>query len=104
MRLRQFAACACVWLWFVPAVSAQTVPAPHVPDGIDRLVNAIERAAAAGDTPALLALSRVVVQPSAFDEFVQSMTVPKPTRAAVKERDRVPLDTGRMRLILETLT
>jgi hypothetical protein len=45
-----------------------------------------------------------VVQPSAFDEFVRSMTVPRPTRAAVKERDRAPLDAGRVRLILETLT
>jgi hypothetical protein len=102
-----------VWLWLVPAAAAPSfakasegkqAPAQPGLGGIDRLVTAIERAAAAGDPAALIALSRVVVQPSAFDEFVQSMTVPKATHSAVKERDRAPLDSGRVRLILETLT
>ena len=104
MRLCQIAACACAWLWLVPAAAAQIAPTQPGPGGIDRLVNAIERAAAAGDADGLLAMSRVVVEPSAFDEFVRSMTVPKATRIAVKERDRAPLDAGRVRLILETLT
>src|SRR5438093_4040992 len=114
MRFRQIAACACVWLWLVPAAAAQPSyaqategrPAPPQagPDGIDRFVNAIERAASAGDAGALRALGRVVVEPSAFDDFVQSLAVPKPTHSAVKERDRAPLDAGRIRLILETLT
>jgi hypothetical protein len=104
MRLRQIAACACVSLWLAPAAGAETAPAQAGAVGIDRLVNAIARAAAAGDSEALRALSRVVVQESAFDEFVQSLTVPKATHSAVKERDRAPLDAGRVRLILETLT
>ena len=104
MGLRQIAACACVSLWLVPAAAAQPASAQPGPGGIDRLVSAIERTAAAGDPDALRALARVVVQPSAFDEFVQSMTVPKATHSAVKERDRAPLDAGRVRLILETLT
>jgi hypothetical protein len=101
-------------VWLVPAAGAppfakasegRQAPAQQPGGaGIDRLVDAIERAAAAGDGEALIAMSQVVVEPSAFDEFVRSMTVPKPTRAAVKERDRAPLDAGRVRLILETLT
>src|SRR5438552_12560700 len=109
MRLRQIAACACVWLSLIPAAAAPSyaraaegkqAPAQAAPNGIDRLVSAIDKAVAAGDGQALLALSRVVVQPSAFDEFIQTMTVPRATRSSVKERDRAPLDTGRMRLIL----
>ena len=49
-------------------------------------------------------MARVLVQPSAFDEFVQSMAIAKATHVAVKERDRAPLDEGRVRLVLETLT
>jgi peptidase M1-like protein len=113
MPHRQIAALACVWLWLAPASAAlsfaetsegKQAPAQPGGAGIDRLVSAIERAAAAGDGAALIAMSRVVVQPSAFDEFVRSMTVPKPGAVAVRERDRAPLDEGRMRLILETLT
>jgi hypothetical protein len=72
--------------------------------GIDRLVVAIERAVAAGDSAALRALARAGVTPGIFNEFVQSLTNPKPTQSAVKERDRAPLESGRVRLLLETLT
>src|SRR6266849_2289020 len=105
MRFRRMVACACVSLWPMTAAAAQSVPLQGGPGGgIDRLVNAIERAVAAGDAGALRALARPDVRPALFSEFVQSMTFPKVTHSAVKERDRTPLESGRVRLLLETLT
>jgi hypothetical protein len=86
------------------AAAAQSLPLQDKPDGIDRLVNAIERAVEAGDGEALRALARPDIRPAFLSEFVQSMTFPKVTRSAVKERDRTPLESGRVRLLLETLT
>ena len=42
--------------------------------------------------------------PALLSEFVQSLTFPKATRSAVKERDRAPTRAGASRLLLEDLT
>ena len=103
MGLRRLVACACALLWPVMAAAAQ--PAPAQPGaGIDRLVNTIERAAEAGDADAIRALALPDVRPALLSEFVQSLTFPKVSHATVKERDRLPLESGRVRLLLETLT
>jgi hypothetical protein len=103
MGLRHIVACACVALW--PALAGAAQPAPvQGPGAIERLVNAIERAAEAGDSDAIRAMARPGITPSALSEFVQTMTFPKVTRATVKERDRALLESGRVRLLLETLT
>ncbi len=104
MGLRQIVACGFVALSLVTAAAAQPAPAQVRPGGIDRLVNAIERAVAAGDSDALRALTRADVPPAVFSEFVQSLTNPKATHSAVKERDRALLESGLVRLLLETLT
>jgi hypothetical protein len=104
MGLRQFAACACLSLWPLMAGAAQSAPAQTAPGGIDRLLATIERAVEAGDADALRALARPDIRPALLSEFVQSMTFPKVTSSTIKERDRVPLESGRVRLLLETLT
>jgi hypothetical protein len=104
MRFRRMMACTCALLWPMMAAAAQPAQPRGGPDGIDRLVTAIERAVQAGDAEALRALARPDVRPALLSEFVQSMTFPKVTHAAVKERDRTGLESGRVRLLLETLT
>ncbi len=104
MGLRQFAACAWLLLSPVTAAAAQPARAQPGPTGIDALVIAVERAVEAGDAEALRALARPDVRPAPLSEFVQSMTFPKATHSTVKERDRAPLESGRFRLLLETLT
>ncbi len=114
MGLRQIVACGLLTLSLVTAAAARPACAQATADrpapaqarsgGIDRLVAAIERAVAAGDSGALRALARADVAPAILNEFVQSLTNPKATQSAVKERDRAPLESGRVRLLLETLT
>jgi Peptidase family M1 domain len=104
MGLRQIVAGACLSVWLMIAAAAQPAAAQAAPDGIDRLVLAIERAVEAGDADALRALARPDVRPALLSEFVQSMTFPKVTHSGVKERDRTPIASGRVRLLLETLT
>src|SRR5258705_3593042 len=104
MCFRRMVACTCVLLWPMMAAAAQPAQRRSGPDGIDGLVTAIERAVQAGDAEALRALARPDVRPALLSEFVQSMTFPRVTHSAVKERDRTPLESGRVRLLLETLT
>jgi len=104
MGLSQIVACGFVALSLGTAAAAQPAPGQARPGGIDRLVSAIERAVAAGDPDALRALARPDVPPAILNEFVQSLTTPKATHSAVKERDRAALEPGRVRLLLETLT
>lgn len=104
MGLRQILACACLLLWPVMAAAAQGTPVrPGLP-GIEALLSAIERATLAGDPDALRGLARPDVVPALLSDFVESMTFPKVSRFSIKERDRTPLDAGRYRLLLETLT
>jgi hypothetical protein len=104
MGFRQIVAWACVSLWPVMAAGAQPAQPPGVPGPIDRLVTVIERAAEAGDPDAIRALARPDVRPAPLSEFVQSLTFPKASHVTVKDRDRAPLESGRVRLLLETLT
>jgi hypothetical protein len=104
MSLRRIVACACLSVWPVLAAAAQPARAQSEAGGIDQLVNAIERAVEAGDADALRGLARTDIPAALLSEFVQSMTFPKVTRSAVKERDRTPMASGRVSLLLETLT
>jgi CubicO group peptidase (beta-lactamase class C family) len=104
MALRQIVAGACLSGWLMIAAAAQPTAAQTGPDGIDRLVLAIDRAVEAGDADALRALARPDIRPAVLSEFVQSMTFPKVTHSGVKERDRTPMASGGVRLLLETLT
>jgi hypothetical protein len=103
MGLRHISACACLSLWPLVAAAAQPA-AEQGPGGIDRLVNTIERAIDAGDGKALRALARPDVPAVPLSEFVESLTVPKVSHSTLKERDRLLLGSGRVRLLLETLT
>lgn len=87
-----------------PAGAPAAADRPAPAQAIDRLVAAIARAVAAGDSAALRALAGADVHPAILSEFVQSLTNPKATHTAVKERDRATLPSGRARLLLETLT
>jgi hypothetical protein len=106
MRFCRVLACACVLSW--PSLaSAQGSAAPGQatpPDGIMRLVDAIAAATEAGNPDALSALATPDVPAAQLSEFVQSLTFPRATRSAVKERDRAPTETGRIRLLVETFT
>jgi hypothetical protein len=104
MGSSRIVACACALLWPVVAGAAQLAPSQSGAGGIERLVNTIERAAEAGDGDAIRALALPDVRPTLLSEFVQSLTFPKVSHATVKERDRLPLESGRVRLLLETLT
>ncbi|HEY7054936.1 MAG TPA: M1 family aminopeptidase, partial [Vicinamibacterales bacterium] len=92
---------ALLWIWPAPALAAQQ---PTPPDGIDRLVSAIEQSIEAGDPLGLRALARFDTDLAQLAEFVNSMTSPAATAATVKERDRALLRSGRQRLMLEILT
>ena len=102
MRLCRTLAFACLLLLPFPA-TAQTPAAPPV-DGVTRLVVAIEKATELGDAEALRAMVTAGVRPAQLSEFVQSLTFPRPTRSAVKERDRAPTPDGKLRLLVETFT
>ena len=72
--------------------------------GITQLVLAIGKATETGDGNALRALTTATVATAALSEFVQSLTFPRATRSAVKERDRAANANGGVRLLLETFT
>src|SRR5260221_6872037 len=94
MDFRRMVACAGVSLWPMMAAAAQPAAPQGGPGGIDRLVNAIERAVEAGDGDALRALARPDVRVATFSEFVQSMTFPKVVHSAVEEPERLPPPAG----------
>src|SRR5215207_9406835 len=96
-------ACALLLVLPLAAAARQGVPAAE-PDGIAQLVFAIQKATEAGDAEALRALTTPAVRLAALSEFVQSLTFPKATRSAIKERDRAATDIGGVRLLLETFT
>ena len=96
---------ACALFAWLPSWAAGQQSAPAAaPDGITQLVLAIEKATEAGDANALRALMTPSVRAAAMSEFVQSLTFPKPTHSAVKERDRAATDDGGARLLIETFT
>ena len=103
MPSRRALAFAWLLLWSLPAMAQPPAAAPPV-DGVTRLVAAIEKATEAGDAEALRAMAMPGVKTAQLSEFVQSLTFPRATRFAVKERDRAPTPDGKLRLLLETFT
>jgi hypothetical protein len=103
MGLRQFVVCACLSVWPLVTVAAEPAPVQGT-GGIDRLISTIEHAMDAGDADALRALARPDVPPAHLAEFVQSLTIPRVSHSTVKQRDLMPLPSGRVRVLLETLT
>ena len=106
MKFRRILACALLAV-FPSLAAAQSAGSPGVPtrvDGITRLIAAIDKATAAGDADALRALGTTSLRAAQLSEFVQSMTFPRPTQSAVKERDRAATKDGKIRLLVETFT
>src|SRR6188768_418621 len=106
MGFRGLVACACLSLFWPSVGSAQSAaaPPPARVDGITRLIAALENATADGDPDAVRALATPAVRPAQLSEFVQSLTFPKATRYAIKERDRAATEDGGVRLLVETFT
>jgi len=103
MTFRAVLACACLLSWPSAAVGQASVQAV-APDGIVRLVAAIEDATQAGNPEAVRALAAPSIVQAQLSEFVQSLTFPRAERCAVKERDRDASTAGRVRLLIETFT
>ena len=78
-------------------------PPTGTPDGIDRLIGALQTAIESGNAQAIRALAAPAGQTAAFDEFVDTMTAARPTSATVKDRDRAQVSGGRVRLLIEIL-
>jgi hypothetical protein len=105
MNFRWVIACALL-VW--PTVAAAQPSAPQLPatppDGVTRLVDTILKATEAGDGPGIRALATPAVGTAQLSEFAQSLTFPRATRFAVKERDRAATPDGKIRVLLETFT
>lgn len=86
----------------VLSASAAGVAQPGPGDPIAQVVERLERALAAGNGKAVAELIADKAQREGIDQFIWS-TVPSPSRAVVKERDRLELLDGRQRLLLEVL-
>ena len=86
------------------SAAAQQSVQPAESDPITQLVFAIERATEAGDGAAIRARIAPDIRPALISEFVQSLTLPRATQSAVKERDRAPTADGGIRLLIETFT
>jgi hypothetical protein len=104
MWLRLLLLCACLCLRPSSAAGQPSAQAAPQPDVITKLVLAIEHDIETGDAAALRALAARDIRQAQLSEFVQGMTMPKVTRAALKERDRAVTEAGRVRLLLEILT
>jgi len=96
---------ACALLLLAPPFAAAQQSVREADGGgITQLVLAIGKATETGDGNALRALTTATVATAALSEFVQSLTFPRATRSAVKERDRAANANGGVRLLLETFT
>ena len=98
MGLRLFVALA--FLVVAQTAGAQTQAPSQPPDVIEKLVARLEQALATSDRAALMALTARDTDAASFDEFAQAVGL-NPTRVVVKERDRLPLDNGKMQVLLE---
>ena len=56
------------------------------------------------DLSAFLARGGKLILKENLSDFAQSLTFPRATQSAVKERDRAATASGRIRLLLETFT
>ena len=90
------------------ALALLTAPAVHPasgqePDAINRFISRIEAALAAGDRQAFVALTSIAPDNEALSLFVARWFAGTPTRVSVHERDRVGIEGGGTRLIVEVL-
>ena len=80
----------------VPAAAGQ----PGQPDAIETFVAGLEQVAAAGDKDKVLALVHPDTDAGEMADFLEAIT-PAAPRLIMKERDRVAIETGGQRLLLE---
>ena len=73
------------------------------PDAIARLLDRVEKALAAGDRPGFASLTSMAPDDEALSVFASRWFSGTPTRVSVHERDRVALERGGTRLIVEVL-
>ena len=88
---------AVVLLLVVPAAAGQPVGQP---DAIEAFVAGLEQVAAAGDKEKILALVHPETDAGDLADFLEAAT-PAAPRLVIKERDRVAIETGGQRLLLE---
>lgn len=94
---------ACALLTLLPSMAAAQQSAPPAePDGVAKLVFALAKATEDGDAEAVRALMAPSVRAAVSSEFVQTLTFPRATQSAVKERDRAAGTDGTVRLLIET--
>jgi hypothetical protein len=70
-------------------------------DNVAALLERLELAARAGDRGAVLALGDPAISRPSFEDFAGALTSPRASRVVVNERDRVPLEGGTLRLVVE---
>ncbi len=70
-------------------------------DAVGTLLRRLEQGALAGDRNALVALTDPDVPRAALDDFINTLTSPKPGRVVAAERDRVATTAGTLRLVVE---
>ena len=90
---------ALALMWWPPVAAAQ--PAA---DNVAALLERLERAAAAGDRSAVLALGDPAISRPSFEDFAGALTSPRASRVVVNERDRAPLEGGTLRLVVEVFS
>jgi hypothetical protein len=96
---------ACLLVMLLPRAAAARQPVQLVePDGVTQLILDLQKATDAGSADAIRARIAPDVRPALVSEFVQSLTFPKASRSAIKERDRAATADGGVRLLLETFT
>jgi hypothetical protein len=94
---------ACVLLWPAAMASGQPGRTAELPqrDPVAALLTRIEQAAMAGDPAAILALCDSTDDQGDAEEMAVGLTTPVPGRVVVNERDRTPLDSRGLRLMVE---
>jgi hypothetical protein len=90
----------CLGLLLPAATSFAQAPS-RPQDGVSALVGLIESAIAAGDRDGLVALGAGEQGRASLEEFAALLTTPAATRVVVNERDRVSMEGGAQRVILE---
>jgi peptidase M1-like protein len=101
-------AAAAIALFCISAAPADLCYAQGQPnavpiDGVAQLMLKIEAAVGAGSAPDFLALSTLKPDDPDVRAFLDRWLVSRTTRAAVRERDRVALDGGGARVMVEAL-
>ena len=95
-----------VVLWVaLAALCGAADPQAQTPavDGPAVMVRGLQQAASSGSTEAVLALGAAGISRPSFEDFAAALTRPAPSRVAMNERHRTPLETGGQRLVIEVL-